>query len=606
MKYIFVDFETFYDTKQKYDLGHMSIVEYIRDPRFKVLGCAMGVDTSPISWARWPVFQGEDLGQIAIVGHNIKFDGLILSEKYGVDPTLWIDTKAMAKAVLGKTVKGHSLRELAEHYGLEPKGELKVDGLSELTSDQEKELAEYCIHDAELCREIFLRLKKDFPENQYTSLDWTIRTFVKPKLVLNAEVLKDANKEESERRNNIFGSIGIPKKIFASNAKFTDLLRKEGYEVPTKTSPRTGKAIPAFSKGDVAFTLLLERTEDARLKALMEARVAAKSTLLETRTANLAAIAESGPWPFDVEFSGAMQTHRYSGGSGAGGNPQNFTKDSSLRRAVEAPEGHMLVVGDFSNIELRLVAYLSKDAGLIQALEQNKDLYCDFASAFYGETVTKRDEKRRTFGKTAILGLGYNMGAEKFKNTVKLQTKQIITDDEAKRAVNLYRRKYIRVPALWANLQDTILNMTKPQPFLRVNLPISFELEGMVLPSGLKIQYPNLRQVGVGRYGNPEWGYDVWKKKTEKETVKLYGGKVLENICQGLAGELCKEVLNQFKEYAVGQVHDEIHLVVSEDEADAVAEALQKAMETPPKWLPQMKLEAEVKIGKNWKEAKKV
>ena len=107
-------------------------------------------------------------------------------------------------------------------------------------------------------------------------------------------------------------------------------------------------------------------------------------TLLETRSAKLAAIGATGRFPVDVEFSGADQTHRYSGGNGSGGNFQNFTRGSALRDAVEAPKGHSLVVGDFSNVELRVVAYLTKDPGLIQAIEQGTDLYCDFASVFYG------------------------------------------------------------------------------------------------------------------------------------------------------------------------------------------------------------------------------
>lgn len=599
---IFIDFETFYDSKDDYDLRKFSLVEYVRDARFSIQGLAIAGVAGFASWWSNPTeydIDSVDWKNTIVVAHNIKFDGFILSEKFGVNPYRWVDTKAMAKAVLGKTVKGFSLRELAEHFGLEAKGTLKTDGLKDLSPEQEKQLADYCNHDVELCREIYMRLEPDFPEGQYEMMDWTIRTFVNPKLQLNVSLLAEAAQVENKRRENIFYDIGIAKADFASNVKFAKLLESEGYEVPTKLSPRTGQSIPALALGDVGFIEMAE-SNDPRLLALCEARIAAKSTLLETRTSKMAAIGKTGAWPFDIEFSGATQTHRFSGSNGAGGNPQNFTRGSVLRDAVEAPAGYKLVIGDFSNIELRLVAYLSQDPGLIQALEAGVDLYCDFASAFYGQRITKENKAERQFGKTAILGLGYGMGAKKFRNTVRIQTGQDITEEDAERAVNLYRRRYTRVPALWEHYQEQIARLADPFLILSTGGPINFEQKQIGLPSGLKIRYPNLREVGRNRRGDPEWAYDVWKKRTEKETVKLYGGKVLENISQALAGELCKEAAVRFKSMLTGLVHDEIHLCVPSGLAPMYASRLKRAMETPPSWLPQMKLGAEVHIGKTW------
>lgn len=595
---IVIDFETYFDRKAKYDLKNISMVEYVRDPRFKVHGFGyvwvtdepdpMGNPFSKFipNWIsgrdaeKW--LKQQDWSKITVIAHNAKFDGFILTEHYKVKPKAWIDTKGMSRAILGKQIKDHSLATIAEHFGLVPKGSMKTDGLKDLTEAEEKELAEYCLHDVELCSEIYDRLAKEFPESQYEPLDWTIKAFVEPKLILNVSILKDAAEEEKRKKRAIFEELKIDKSIFSSNKKFSELLVKEGYRVPMKASPRTGEKIPALALGDPEFLDMLE-DEDERLRTLCEARVAAKSTLLETRSEKLAQIGSTGPWSFDVEFSGASQTHRFSGGNGAGGNPQNFTRGSALRKAVCAPEGFKLVVGDFSNIELRLIAYLSKDQGLIQALEQDVDLYCDFASSFYSRKITKEDKLERQFGKTAILGLGYGMGPTKFKKTVRIQTGQIITDEAAKKAVNLYRTKYMQVPKFWKIHQDNL---------------DTINYEKILLPSGLKIQYPNLRPDG------DEWIYDVWKTKSNKETVKIYGGKIVENLCQALAGELCKEDIREFREVAVGQVHDEMILCVPEEEAAETAIALQFAMETPPSWLPKMKMKAEVGIGKNWLEAK--
>lgn len=600
MNQLFIDFETAYDTKAKYDLKNISILEYVRDSRFKCFGACLASLDGEIQWVtakQLPtVFAEIEWSNTAVVAHNIKFDGFILKNRYGVQPLEWIDTKGLAKAVLGKKVKGFSLDVLARHYGLEPKGHLQTNGMWNLSQAGEAELAEYTKHDVFLCRELYKRLIVDFPSEQLPMLSWTIQTFVDPKFELNVPLLEQCTINERNRKEMIFAEVGIDKAVFSSNPKFAALLKEKGYPVPTKISPRTGLEIPALALGDTEFRELME-TENPELKQLCDARVAAKSTLLETRSAKLAAIGKTGKWPFDIEFSGATQTHRFSGSNGAGGNPQNLTRGSALRGAIQAPAGHMLVVADFSNIEMRLVAYLAQDPGLVQGIEQGRDLYCDFASTFFSRQITKADKIERMFGKTSILGLGYGMGAAKFKRTVKLQTGMDLSDEEAQKAVDLYRAKYYKVPLLWDKLHNSISKMLEDKE--QVLLPgLKTVKHAIVLPDRLPIKYPNLRNKGK------QWVYDEWKRSTSPETVNLYGGKVLENISQALAGVLCKSAAGKFLDVLAGLVHDEIILIVPENEAQRYADELQSAMREAPLWLPKLKLDAEVHIGRNWKEAK--
>lgn len=604
---LFIDFETFWESRKGgYGLRQMSMIEYVRDPRFKAFGMGVcSIDSQPewISAKNIPMYIdliADQIGwpNVAVVGHNIKFDGTILKEIYEVVPGQYIDTKGMSKAVLAKSAKSHHLADLAEHFKLQAKGTMKTDGLTELTPEQEAELSEYCLHDVWLCRELYKKLSPGFPENQYAPMHRTVDMFVNPKVILNVPLLQTTAKEEAERRKKIFEEIGIDKKTFASNAKFPELLKARGFEVPTKTSPRTGKVIPALALGDTEFLEMTE-SENEELRTLCEARIAAKSTLLETRSTKLASIGATGPWPFDVEFSGADQTHRFSGGGGAGGNPQNFTKNSALRRAVEAPRGHSIVVGDFSNIELRIVAYLSKDAGLVQAIEQNTDIYCDFASVFFGRRITKADKAERQFGKVAILGLGYGMGWEKFIKTVRVHTGQTISEADSKKAIELYRTRYAGVPRLWDALDNvipTIANTETRRSYM--DLPVRFAYQSVALPSGLMLRYPNLREE-LNERGHPEWVYDVYRKKN-LEHAKLYGGKLLENISQALAGELCKEAMLKMGDAVTGLVHDEIHVLCKQGLELVTAQKLKRAMSISPAWMPKMRLAAEVHTGKSW------
>ncbi len=622
---LFVDFETYYSRKDKYTLSELSVTEYVRDERFKAHGLAYcWLDDPTPHWISGDhVIQAwvgsVDWGSTVVVAHNARFDGSILAWRYGVNPSAWFDTVALAKAVLGGKVSGYSLKQLAEYLGLEAKGELKWDGVRDLTPQQDKEMGVYCKGDVSICRGIYERLSREFPISQYSAVDWTIRAFVEPKLVLNASTLSDGVAKEKERREEAIKASGIEKDVLSSNKKFSALLSSKGYVVRTKISGRTGKEIPAFAKTD-DFIESLKSIDPV----LYEARIASKANLLETRGESLLAVAKTGPFPFDVGFSGAPQTHRYSGGSGAGGNPQNFTRWSFLRRSVCPPPGHSLIVGDFAAIEARLIAFLANEPKLMSAFAENRDIYAEFASIIYGFKVAKETHPlERQFGKICILGLGYGMGWEHFIETVKVQIKptekdtpeqalaklQVIreysNEKEARRIVNLYRTTYFNIPRLWENAGRLLPLMVDGRrtvvPFAQF---IGVVKEALVLPSGLNISYPGLRVAGY-KFKRPAWVYDCYETKYKKETTGIYGGKIIENICQALAGEITKTAIERATILGlrcVGQVHDEI-LAVSQDPEQGVG-ILQACMEKAMPWWPMLRLKAEVHHGPNWLEAK--
>lgn len=604
-KLLFIDFETFYDRKDGYDLKKISMCEYVRDTKFHAHGFSFAWDVDGVpEWTTVDprvVFASVDWSKVVIIAHNVKFDGSILAWHSGIQPYAWFDTCALSRAVLGETVPGHSLKALASQLGLAAKGEISCDGIRLPSAAQLATLGLYCNNDVLICQGIFKALFGRFPASQLWSMDWTIRCYIDAKLTLNTSLLQKGVEDEKARREEAIRLSGVDRKTLSSNKQFAEHLLGIGFRVPTKTSLATGKQIPAFAKTDAGLATVLG--EDS---GLYKARLAAKSSLLETRGESLLSVGRSGTFPFDVNFSGAVQTHRYSGGSGGGGNPQNFTRGSFLRGAVESPSATSLVVGDFAAIELRILSWLAREPKLINAIIGNADIYSDFASKFYGRTITKSDKLERQFGKCAILGLGYGMGADKFAATVKTTCKMDIGDSAARNTVDLYRNTYFNVPKLWETA-SLILPMIAQGtisclPFATFVKVIKC---GLVLPSGLVIQYPNLRAVREGR--RVEWMYDIHRKKAEISAAKLYGGKMIENICQGLAGELCKEAIDWAEDQGlqcVGAVHDEIIAITPKEDADKSVEYLRWCMERSPKWWPEIRLKAEVHSGNNWLEAK--
>lgn len=612
MSNCYIDFETYYNSADGYTLKKMSMFEYILDKRFKCFGAGISMDGEKPVWI--PSFLLEnyfrqiDWSKTTVIAHNVKFDGAILAWIYGIKPKAYVDTLSMSRAVLGCRLPTHSLATVANYFGLEPKGVLRTDGLLELTAEQERELGEYCCHDVTLCVQISELLAVGFPESQYSVMDWTIRCFIEPAMKLDQTKLAETHVMEQQRRARIFESIGIEKAVFSSNEKFANLLEEYGYDVPQKKSPKqknddgSAKLIPALSITDAGF-MELQGAGDPQLEALCEARIAAKSTLLETRSAKLLAVSKLGSFPFDLNYSGAVNTHRFSGASGAGGNPQNLPRGSALRAAVTAPENHVLVVADFAAIELRIVAWLAREPKLIlQLMERDGDPYSAFASKIYHRLITKADKKERQYGKCAVLGLGYNMGPKKFIFQARSQAKMIIDQEESERVVYLYRDEYARIPALWETLEHYIPYLAAKSSVKLPGMPFLEIKDGcVVLPSGLRLQYPNLRQAKVGQH--MEWIYD-----SKGLTAKLYGGKLLENISQALAGEICKVAISRALNVGVnakGQCHDEILAVVMKQMAEWGKAELIKAMETPIPWWPTIKLYAEAGYGPNWLEAKK-
>ena len=103
MDIVVIDFETFWD--KDYTLSKMPTMQYVRDRRFRVLGCGLQFLTGS---DRSPIFASSEnevkslLGAVpwsrtVAVAHNAQFDGAILSEHYGIRPARWIDTQLLAR-----------------------------------------------------------------------------------------------------------------------------------------------------------------------------------------------------------------------------------------------------------------------------------------------------------------------------------------------------------------------------------------------------------------------------------------------------------------------------------------------------------------------------
>jgi DNA polymerase len=618
MDIVTIDFETYYD--KDYSLSKMTTEAYIRDPRFEVIGVSIKVNDQETDW-----YSGADPGGFlhaldysdrAILCHNTAFDGAILSWKYNIKPKLWLDTLSMARPLHSMTVGG-SLKALATYYKLGDKGDevMRTMGLRrrDFTPEQMNAFAEYCIQDTNLTYRLFKKMARQFPTEELLVIDQTIRMYTEPKFVLDPVVLDNHLEAIHERKAALLYKLGgeaKAKKFLMSNPKFASLLEALGVEPPMKTSPTTGKQTYAFAKNDTAFTALLEHPK-AAVRTVVEARLGTKSTIEETRTQRFLEISERGPLPIMLNYYGA-HTGRFSGGDKV--NLQNLPRGGELRKALAAPDGHVVVACDSSQIEARLVAYLAGQDDLVQSFREGRDVYSEFASDVYNRPVTKADKVERHVGKTCILGLGYGMGPPKFQHSLATGFISVkVEDHEAQQIVRLYRNKYHRIQAFWNRCNHALSALVAGESGEMCDL-IPFDAEGVILPNGLRIQYPALRRSAHGfEYINDPRTYRkfirarVMGDETPELTwTKIYGGKVVENLTQAVARIVVAEQMAKIgRRYPVAlQVHDEVVCVVPEEQADACKDYMVKVMSTPPKWAPDLPVACEADVGTNYGDAK--
>ena len=595
-----LDFETYYD--QQYSLSKLTTEEYVRDEQFEVIGLAIKKNSGSTVWLDSPaqikrLLTHIDFSDSAILCHNTMFDGAILKWRYGVNPKIWFDTMCMSRALHG-VEKSASLKAVAERYGVGVKGtevqNAKGKHRADFTDDEIARYGEYAKNDVDLTFQLFRRMGTSFPKQELKLIDLTLRMFIEPTLELDLGLLEQHLEDTKARKEKLLVDANVTdKKDLMSNQKFADMLRGFDVEPPMKVSLTTGKETYAFAKSDEAFKQLLEH-EDDRVQTLVSARLGNKSTLEETRTDRFIGIAKRGKLPVPVKYY-AAHTGRWGGSDKI--NLQNLPSrgpnGKKLKKAIVAPEGYTVVEADSSQIEARVLAWLAGQDDLVSQFANGEDVYIKMAARIYGcaeEDVTK---DQRFVGKTTILGAGYGMGAEKFG--VQLKTFGYgVSPDEARRIINIYRQSNFAINKLWRDAQYMVSQLAnnKAVAFGRKGvIGVDASNKALILRSGLPWFYEDLH------YKDNEYTYKVRRGRN-----KIYGGKVIENVCQAIARCIIGEqMLNISKRYKVVlTVHDSIVCCVKDNEVEQAQSFVETCMRWTPDWAQGLPVDCESGIGKSY------
>ena len=615
---ICLDFETFYDTG--FSLTRLTTEEYVRSPDFEVIGVGVKVNDDPVYWISG---SRETLNKhllslpwknSALLCHNTMFDASILAWFLNVYPKMYLDTLSMARALHGVDAGG-SLAKLALRYNIGEKGteviEAKGKRKSDFTAQELERYGEYCKNDVELTRKLFNLMAPKFQESEIKLIDLTLRMFINPVLYVDREILLQRIDDLREEKSQLLGSLReklkceteeeVRKKL-ASNKQFAALLTELGVTPPTKTSPTTGKETYALAKNDEGFINLME-SEDTFIQHLCAVRLGTKSTIEESRIKRFIDVGarNNGKLPIPLKYYGA-HTGRWAGSDKVNFQnlPSRDKKKKTLKNAVIAPEGYMVINCDSSQIEARVLAWLAGQDDVVKAFAQGRDVYSEFASKIYKRTISKANPVERFVGKTCILGLGYGTGALKLQHTLKTQPPgAIVTEEQAKDMVSIYREENDKITDLWAECDTFLENLIswgdRKDYFIGKQECVSATPEGILLPNNFYIRYPQIKK-------------DMSEIKTRiiyesrKGPVSIWGGSVVENIVQALArcviGEQILLIAGKYRPALT--VHDAIVCVVPEDEVEEARDFIVECMNVCPDWAPGLPITCEAKYGRSY------
>jgi DNA polymerase len=616
MQLVTLDFETYYDVG--FSLSGLTTEEYIKDERFQVIGVSIKIDQSEAKWYTGDqvkeALDNIDWKNSALLCHNTQFDGAILSFRYNIIPGLYLDTLCMARAIHGVDVGG-SLAFLVEKYNLGRKGTEVVDAkgkrLEDFTSQDLAQYGEYCKNDTELTHKLFQILAPDFPENEVKLIDLTLRMYTEPVLEVDDALLQDRLDDIQAEKSQLLQ--GLMKRLecdteecvrakLASNKQFAELLIELGITPPTKISPTTDKETYALAKGDTGFLELTEH-EDPFIQELCRVRLGTKSTIEESRIERFIGIGarNKGKLPIPLKYYGA-HTGRWAGSDKV--NFQNLPardkKKKALKNAVIAPEDHVVINSDSSQIEARVLVWLAGQDDVVEWYREGRDVYSEFASKVYGRPITKTDTTERAVGKTCILGLGYGTGWSKLQQTLKIATGLNLDESECQRLVKVYREVNDKVIQLWKTCDEALRDMSawpngKKPYYLDARNALLVTPKGIRLPNGLYIYYPGLT-----------WDISESKSKyiykSRRGMISIWGGSVVENVIQALAriivGEQMLEINKKYR--PVLTVHDAVVCVVPETEVDEALSFIMSTMSSPPLWATGLPVACEAHHGASY------
>ena len=515
--------------------------------------------------------------KIKIIGQNIKFDRNILA-RHGINLASFENDTMLMSYVLNSTATRHNLDALAQYY-LKYKTTTFEDvagkGVKQVTFDlvPMDQAVHYASEDADITYRLYKELKSRLAkEPVLNALLEEVEIPLIPVLsdmeqagtLVNERVLKAQSKNFSERITKLETeayeladqefNLGSPKQlqeIFFEKLKYPVLQKTPGGQPST------------------AENVLQQLSEDYELpKIILEHRTLSK--LKSTYTDKLPSQISPNTGRIHTSFN---QTGTSTGRlSSSDPNLQNIpikTEDGRrIRQAFEAPSGYQLISADYSQIELRVIAHLSKDKGLLKAFKEGQDIHSSTASEVFGVGLSEVEPDQRRSAKAINFGLIYGISAFGL-------SKQLgINRNLAAEYMDTYFSRYPGV----RKYMDRVKSEAKKIGYVETLY-------------GRRLYLPEIST-----------GNAIRRQAAERVAINA--------PVQGTAADIMKKAMlsvsDSLKKLKIDaklilQVHDELVVESQEKDTEKVTKILTDSMSKAAKL--SVPLEVEIGIGKNWDQA---
>ncbi|WP_372783275.1 DNA polymerase I [Litorivivens sp.] len=239
-----------------------------------------------------------------------------------------------------------------------------------------------------------------------------------------------------------------------------------------------------------------------------------------------------------------------------------------IRQAFVAERGYKLVAADYSQIELRIMAHLSNDQGLIKAFAEGADIHRATAAEVFGSTLEEVTDEQRRNAKAINFGLIYGMSAFGLARQLHIER------GEAQDYINRYFDRY---PGVAQFMEDIKVN-AKEKGYVETLFGRRLYLPDIKASNGMRRQAAERIAINAPMQGTAA---DIIKRAMIEVDAWLQSSDVDAAM--------------------IMQVHDELILEVAENQVDSVSQQLEKLMEGAAQLA--VPLEVGLGVGNNWDEA---
>jgi len=574
-----IDFETYYDKETS--ITTMGQWHYLRSPSSDIYMVSIqGPDVDyvgPTKTAPWDKIEG---GQW--VAHNYSFDGAVVERlrEQGIikaKPAAWDCTANLSVAVgAPRNLLGASRELLARQIDKDPRDKMHSKKWSDVEGTQfGAEVLEYARQDSKACLDIYTKFQGQMLPDERALSRHTIEMGWKG-IQVDTNAVKDGVKTlqrvtwESE---NKLPWIDETDGVVLSTKAFRRECAKAGISWPTSLA-ESSEECAEWEKtyGDkIPFVGIMRDWRKAN-------SLLAKLKVMQNR------IRPDGTMAYGMKYMGA-HTGRWSGD--AKFNVQNLPRNEmfgvDLRGCIVPRDGKKFIICDLAQIEPRVLAWLSGNTGLLEAVRNGYGIYEAAAKnmgLWTGDkgTLKKADAPLYQLVKAMVLGLGYGAGAKKFALIAKMQYGLDMTEVKSGQLVNDFRNRNQPILGLWRKLEGDF-QRAKADKQLEVGLP-----SGRVLTyRNIMSQWPEKQKYDKsGKVRKPSWTACVERGGPQ---IPFYGGKLCENLVQAVARDVMGHAVLRLEKAGcpvVMHVHDE---AICEVDNSTPADEIERLMSVCPDWL---------------------